>query len=149
MKDCALIDQARAAGVELQLADGKIRAAGERGAVALLLESLRLHKAEVIAALTGAAETAKTAETAPPANWPSLHSRYMVHHWLCPACIGGGQDRGERCGPGAAMWTAYAEAVGARGAAWLSEAFEERAAIMEFDGGMTRADAEAAARLEL
>jgi len=27
------------------------------------------------------------------------------------------------------------------------EAFEERAAIMEFDGGMTRLDAEAAARI--
>jgi hypothetical protein len=29
------------------------------------------------------------------------------------------------------------------------EAFEERAAIMEFDGGMTRTDAETAARLLL
>ena len=29
------------------------------------------------------------------------------------------------------------------------EAFEERAAIMEFDGGMTRADAETAARAAL
>ena len=63
--------------------------------------------------------------------------------------MAGGQGNGQRCGPGAATWRNYAQAVASRGAAWLSEAFEERAAIMEFDGGMTRADAEAAARLEL
>ena len=37
-------------------------------------------------------------------------------------------------------------AMDERGDAFEREAFEERAAIMEFDGGLTRADAEAAAR---
>jgi len=34
-----------------------------------------------------------------------------------------------------------------QGAEFEHEAFEERAAIMEFDGGMTRPEAEAAARI--
>ena len=97
----------------------------------------------------GVPDAGLQAEGPPPPNWRALHARYMAHHWRCPDCCAGGQGTGQRCGPGAAMWAAYAEAVGSRGAAWLSEAFEERAAIMKFGGGMTRADAEAATRLEL
>lgn len=46
-----LLSEARAAGVELFLADGQVRYRGPSEAVATLVPRLRQHKAEILAAL--------------------------------------------------------------------------------------------------
>lgn len=100
----ALIRQARDAGIELRLVDGKVKAVGPRSAVTPMLEPLRARRAELIEALTP--------EPPPsPATWRELHAEYLAHHWNCRTCIAGGQGRGLRCGVGSALWTGYTGAA--------------------------------------
>ena len=56
MSTAALIQRAHAAGVSLQLVDGKVKARGTQAAVAALIEPLREHRADLIRWLQDAAE---------------------------------------------------------------------------------------------
>jgi hypothetical protein len=56
MSTAALIQRAHAAGVSLQLIDGKVKARGTQAAVTALIEPLREHKADLIRWLTAASE---------------------------------------------------------------------------------------------
>ncbi len=108
MSALALIRQAQESGVELRLVDGRIKAIGRRDAVAKMIEPLRQHRAELLDAL---AQPAPPEPAPDPATWRALHAEYMAHHWTCPTCIAGGQERGLRCGFGAALWTTYTGAA--------------------------------------
>ena len=55
MSTAALIQRAHAAGVSLQLVDGKVKARGKPAAVAELIEPLREHKADLLRWLQDAA----------------------------------------------------------------------------------------------
>ena len=63
----------------------------------------------------------------------------------CPHAAAPGQPREIELSPVSPLVPGMA-AIDEQGDAFEREAFEERAAIMEFDGGLTRAEAEAAAR---
>ena len=56
MSTAALIQRAHAAGVSLQLVDGKVKARGTKTAVSALIEPLREHKADLIKWLSAAQE---------------------------------------------------------------------------------------------
>jgi hypothetical protein len=104
----ALIQSALAAGVQLKLVDGKIRAKGKRSAVDGLLEPLRQHKADLIRWFT-AANDGNAEPPADPAEWHELAVAYNAHHFACKTCCAAGQGRGLRCGTGSALWLAYQE----------------------------------------
>lgn len=86
-------------------------------------------RAKAATAQMGQGGTAKTDETpglrvlavlaVPPTtecektnDWHALDAAYLAHHFNCPACIaaGRGSQYGLRCGVGAALWRAYAQA---------------------------------------
>ena len=112
----ALIRQAQASGVALRLVGGKVKASGPREAVARLLEPLREHRAALADALqaepTEPLPSAPTDAAPEPADWHALDAAYLAHHFKCPACIaaGRGGSYGLRCGLGAGLWRAYAQA---------------------------------------
>lgn len=112
----ALIRQAQASGVALRLVGGKVKASGPREAMALLLVPLREHRAALADALQS--EPVQPLPRAPAdaaperADWHALDAAYLAHHFNCPTCIaaGRGSRYGLRCGTGAALWCAYAQA---------------------------------------
>jgi len=101
-----LIRKALDAGIELQFVDGEIKVIGKRKAVECWASKLRENKAALIKAL----------QTPEPAaiDWRELDRAYQLHHIHCPTCIaaGRGAQGGQRCGVGAALWSAYSEAQG-------------------------------------
>ena len=112
----ALIRQAQASGIALRLVGGKVKASGPREAVARLLVPLREHRAALADALY--AEPLETLPNAPtdavpePTDWHALDAAYLAHHFKCPTCIAAGRGGryGLRCGFGAGLWRAYAQA---------------------------------------
>lgn len=112
----ALIRQAQASGVALRLVGGKVKASGPREAVARLLLPLREHRAALADALQVepvAPLLSAPADAAPePTDWHALDAAYLSHHFNCPTCIaaGRGSRYGLRCGLGAGLWRAYAQA---------------------------------------
>ena len=116
MNAAALIRQAQASGVALRMEGGKVKASGPREAVTRLLVRLREHRSALADALQ--AEPVERLRSAPagattePADWQALDAAYLAHHFNCPTCIaaGRGSRYGLRCGTGAALWRAYAEA---------------------------------------
>ena len=44
-------------------------------------------------------------------TWRHLDRAYQAHHFNCPVCIASGLGYGLRCGTGAALWTAYSDAL--------------------------------------
>ena len=44
-------------------------------------------------------------------DWKDLAAAYHAHHFNCPICIAAGRGAyyGQRCGVGAALWSAYAD----------------------------------------
>lgn len=105
MSAAALIERAKAAGVELRLVDGKIKGKGKPAAVALLIEPLREHKADLIRWFSQTASN--DPEPQDPSTWRELAQAYHNHHFDCPTCISAGQGRGLRCGIGSALWSTY------------------------------------------
>jgi hypothetical protein len=57
MSAATLIREAEAAGVELRVENGKVKASGDRAAVAEMLDQLRDHKEEIVALLAEAHAT--------------------------------------------------------------------------------------------
>ena len=102
----ALIRQAHDAGVLLRLVDGKVKAIGTRAAVALMLEPLRQHRADLVRWFTQVPANGPEPNT-DPKLWRELHNVYIAHHWSCRTCIAGSQGRGMRCGTGSALWRDY------------------------------------------
>jgi hypothetical protein len=101
-----LIRQASAAGIELRLVDGKVKASGHADAVALMVDQLRANKADLIRWFTESAANDLKPPNEPGA-WRELAAAYNTHHFQCQTCIAAGLGYGLRCGAGAPMWTAY------------------------------------------
>ncbi len=103
-----LIRQAKAAGVELRLIDGKVKASGHADAVALMVDQLRANKADLIRWFTQSAAN-DTEPPADPSTWRELAAAYHAHHFQCKACqaSGRGANYGQRCDTGLALWLAY------------------------------------------
>ncbi len=101
-----LIRQASAAGVELRLIDGKVKASGTADALALMVDQLRANKVGLVEFLRAANEPEPPAE---PGAWRVLAAAYHAHHFACPTCqaAGRGAGYGLRCGTGSALWRAY------------------------------------------
>ena len=116
MSAAALIREAQASGIELRLVGGKVKAIGPREAVARLLVPLREHRAALADALQSEPVEpfpGVPTDTSPePGDWHALDAAYLAHHFKCPTCIaaGRGSRYGLRCGTGAALWCAYAQA---------------------------------------
>lgn len=106
----ALIRQASAAGVELRLIDGKVKASGTADALALMVDRLRENKAELLKYFSAYASNDPAPEPLDSPNaWRELAIEYHDHHFQCPTCqsAGRGAQYGLRCGVGAALWTNY------------------------------------------
>ena len=110
MSTVALIKRAQDAGIQLKLVDGKVKVIGKRSAVDAMLEPLRQHKADLIRWFTSAPNDPEPPTD--PAAWRELAAAYHDHHFACQTCIaaGRGSRYGLRCGTGAALWRAYAQA---------------------------------------
>lgn len=102
----SVLQQAREVGVEVRLVDGRIKAVGTRAAVALVLEPLRQHKADLIRWFTWAPAN-DPEQPMDRSAWRELAAAYHAHHWTCRTCCTAGQGRGLRCGVGAALWREY------------------------------------------
>ena len=57
MTAATLIRQAEASGVTLRIVDGKVKASGDRIALAAMVDQLRDHKAEIVELLADAHQT--------------------------------------------------------------------------------------------
>lgn len=132
MNPAAIIKEAMADGVNLALSHaGTIKAVGELAAVNRWLPTIRQHKPEIVAALA--------ANDAPiPDALERLIRRagcfweYSLEDYGLVRDLARRDPEGLRRALESDRWLAMAE----------REAFEERAAIMEYDGGLTRAEAE-------
>lgn len=102
----ALIEKARKAGVTLRLVDGKVKAIGQRAAVAEVVEELRPFRAAIIDHLSAVNDPEPSPD---PTAWRELAQAYHLHHFTCPTCIaaGRGSQYGLRCGVGASLWAIY------------------------------------------
>ena len=96
------LNRARAAGVEVVIADGQIKARGPTEALAAWAPALRPYREELLALL---------AAPEPRPDWRVLARAYDAHHFNCPACIAAGKLRdGSRCPVGKVLWQAYCAA---------------------------------------
>ena len=102
----AIVDQLRGAGLNLSLAPaGGLAVAPSSHLTEDLRALIRDSKALLI-------DWVKAANDASPPDWHALDAAYLAHHFNCPTCIaaGRGSRYGLRCGTGAALWCAYAQA---------------------------------------
>ena len=106
MSAAALVQTALAAGVQLRMVDGKVKATGTKAAVTCLLEPLRQHKADLVRWFTQPPANEPEPPT-DPAAWRELSVEYHRHHFNCKTCCAAGQGRGLRCGTGSALWNSY------------------------------------------
>jgi hypothetical protein len=99
-----LMERARAAGVEVIVKDGELKARGPTDALVTWAPALRPHKTELMALLTG--------EPEPRPDWRVLDKAYQLHHWRCAMCCAAGRrlDGVGRCAVGALLWSTYQEA---------------------------------------
>ncbi len=126
MNPAAIIREATAGGVNLAVTSaGTLKATGEAEAVNRWLPAIRRYKPGILAALRAAA------------NRPSPRDCHD-----CANVTGRGG-----CGEPVLAGLSPVEGVIRYGHADTCEAFEERAAIMEYDGGLPRAEAERRARV--
>ena len=56
-------------------------------------------------------EPSQAVPAASAVNWRELDQAYQAHHWTCHACqaAGRGQQYGQRCAMGLALWVSYSE----------------------------------------
>jgi hypothetical protein len=121
MNLAAIIREATAGGVNLALTSaGTLKATGEAEAVNRWLPTIRQHKPGILAALRAAANKSNPRD--------------------CHECTHVTRRGG--CGEPVLAGLSPVEGVIRYGNADLCEAFEERAAIMEYDGGLSRDEAE-------
>jgi hypothetical protein len=97
-----LMLQARAAGVNLSLEGGRVKAKGTRAALDLMLGPLRKHRDELLSAMT-------TLEPKlDPATWHELAHAYQQHHLICKICTAEDEGgKGMRCNVGTALRGKY------------------------------------------
>lgn len=121
MTPADIIREATVSGVNLALSSaGTLKVTGEAEAVKLWLAIIRQHKPGILAALQAAAQ-----EVRPKTCRDCQH--------VC---------RSGCCGEPVRAGLSPVEGVIRYGHAHTCEAFEERAAIMEYDGGLPRDEAE-------
>ena len=114
----AIVDQLRGAGLNLSLAPaGGLAVAPSSHLTADLRDLIRSSKALLIDWVKAANDSGDPAPAPPinsasPTDWHALDAAYLAHHFNCPTCIaaGRGSRYGLRCGTGAALWRAYAQA---------------------------------------
>lgn len=102
----AIVEKLHSAGLNLSLAPaGGLAVAPSRHLTEDLRALIRDSKALLI-------DWVKAANDASPPDWHALDAAYLAHHFNCPTCIaaGRGSRYGLRCGIGAALWRAYAQA---------------------------------------
>lgn len=138
MKAAAIIKEAQADGVSLALSPaGTIKATGEESAVDRWIPILKAHKPDILAALQEAANDTP-GDTPIPDDLERLIRRAGTYWEYSPEDYALVRDLARRDPDGLRLalesdkWIAMAE----------REAFEERAAIMEYDGGLSREEAE-------
>jgi hypothetical protein len=114
----AIVDQLRGAGLNLSLAPtGGLAVAPSSHLTEELRALIRDSKALLIDWVKSGND-ADSAGPVPPGNptrptdWHTLDAAYLAHHFNCPTCIaaGRGSRYGLRCGLGATLWRAYAQA---------------------------------------
>jgi len=76
-----LLDRARHLGLTVEVAEGGLRVRGPRPLPADLIEELRQHRAEVLAALGFCSRCALPAEQLVPIYWT------LPREELCPGCV--------------------------------------------------------------
>ena len=114
----AIVDQLRGAGLNLSLAPTGGLAVAPASQLTEDLRALIRGSKTLLIDWVKAANDADSAAPAPPPNpasptdWHALDAAYLAHHFKCPPCIaaGRGSRYGLRCGVGAALWRAYAQA---------------------------------------
>lgn len=102
----AIVEKLHSAGLNLSLAPtGGLAVAPSSHLTEDLRALIRDSKALLI-------DWVKAANDASPPDWHALDAAYLAHHFNCPTCIaaGRGSRYGLRCGIGAALWRAYAQA---------------------------------------
>lgn len=133
MIPAAIIKEAQADGVKLALSPaGTIKAIGEVAAVNRWIQTIRQHKPEIVAALLDAANEAPI-----PDDLENLIRQAGTYWEYSPDDYALVRDLARRDPDGLRL--------ALESDAWMMakrEAFEERAAILEFDAGMTREEAE-------
>ncbi len=134
MTPAAIIKEAQADGVKLALSPaGTIKAIGEQAAVNRWLQTIRQHKPEIVAALEEAVNDLPI-----PSDLEHLIRRAGTYWEYSPEDYDLVRDLARRDPEGlrraleSDKWLAMAE----------RETFEERAAIMEYEGGLSREEAE-------
>lgn len=110
----AVVAQLANAGLNLSIAPaGGLAVAPSSHLTADLRELIRSSKAQLIDWLTVANDAACQAPDPPenPLDWKELAEAYHAHHFNCPTCIaaGRGNQYGQRCGAGMALWRAYCD----------------------------------------
>lgn len=109
-----VVAQLANAGLNFSLAPaGGLAVAPSSHLTADLRELIRSSKAQLIDWLTAANDAASHAPDPPenPLDWKELAEAYHAHHFNCPTCIaaGRGNQYGQRCGVGMALWRAYCD----------------------------------------
>ena len=138
MNPAAIIREANADGVNLALSpSGTIKAKGDASAVNRWLPILKAYKPGILAALKEAANDTP-GDTPIPDDLEHLIRRagtrweYSLEDYALVRDMARRDPDGLRLALESDKWIAMAE----------HEAFEERAAIMEYDGGLSREEAE-------
>lgn len=138
MNPAAIIREAQADGVNLALSpSGTIKAKGDASAVNRWLPILKAYKPGILSALKEAANDTP-GDTPIPDDLERLIRRAGTYWEYSPEDYALVRDLARRDPDGLRLalesdkWIAMAE----------REAFEERAAIMEYDGGLSREEAE-------
>lgn len=114
----AILEQLHGAGLSLSLAHtGGLAVAPSSHLTEDLRALIRDSKALLIdwVKSANAADSAAhepSSYPASPTDWHALDKAYLAHHFNCHSCIaaGRGSRYGLRCGTGAALWRAYAQA---------------------------------------
>jgi hypothetical protein len=87
MNTAELIRKAEAAGVELRLVDGKVKASGDRMAVGEIVAQLRDHKQEIASLLIGAEEMTHRLLAAAMACCDHHHDRVEAREQMRRDCL--------------------------------------------------------------
>lgn len=108
MSAATLIEQAKGAGVELRLVDGKVRVRGATDAVERLLPLLRQHKKDLICWLSAKRLFRQRGPWLTDLQQTAAQA-YHRHHFACPQCkaAGRGDQYCTRCAVGLALWSDY------------------------------------------
>lgn len=109
--------QLREAGFNLALTDaGKLTVGPRANLTPAWVGFVQEHRAQIVLALTEAANDAQPLPLVPPPpprklypcaatqpEWARADRAYQAHHFQCPACIAAGHGRGLRCPDGLAL----------------------------------------------